>query len=261
VFVLANYYVFAQTINIFQETNQKGYTIYGSNKEFYPVSVTLEFDLTNMKFSEESSKVFVIPARSDKFKFGELSVEGPGKYKFNYKSKVAMGDVTLNNTDFSFEYELPFPKGQSFRICQGYNGSFSHQNENALDFCMPVGTEVLTAREGIVVELIQNNTESCAMEECKKYNNYMTIMHADGTFAHYTHIKYNSAKFQLGDKVNSGNVIAYSGNVGYTNGPHLHFTCFVGGFDKRKTLQTRFKIDKGESSIILKEGIIYSRNY
>lgn len=262
IFVLANFCTFSQNITLFQEPKQNGYIIYGSNKEFYPVSVIIEFTTTNLKFSEEVNKVFVIPAGSSRFKFGELSVVDPSsRYKYSYKYKTAIGDITLSNIDQSVEYELPFRKTQSFKIYQGYNGLFSHQNENSLDFLMPEGTEVLAAREGIVVQIVQNNTESCPKEECKRYNNYITIMHPDGTFAYYAHIKYNSVKLKLGDNVKSGDVLAYSGNVGWTSGPHLHFACFIGGFDKWKTLQTKFKIDKGENSILLKEGMTYTRNY
>ena len=260
--VLINFLAFSQEINIFHEPKQNGYIIYGSNKELYPVSVTLDFNLTNLKFSEIGNRIFVIPPKSDKWKLGELSVEDPSnKYKFSSKFKSAMGDLTLKNTNESVEYELPFAKGNSFKINQGYNGSFSHQNENSLDFTMPEGTEILAARGGMIVEIVQNNTESCPKEECKKYNNRIIIMHDDGTFASYVHIKYNSSKVNLGDKVKSGDAIAYSGNVGWTNGPHLHFSCFTGGFDKWKTLPTKFKIDKGESSFMLKEGETYMRGY
>ena len=44
-------------------------------------------------------------------------------------------------------FDLPFENGQKFKISQGYNGAFSHQNENALDFDMPIGTKILAARE------------------------------------------------------------------------------------------------------------------
>jgi len=172
-----------------------------------------------------------------------------------------MGDVYKTDYDRSFEYDLPFQKGKSYRVTQGYNGNFSHQNENAIDFTMPEGSEVLAARDGMIVQVVQNNTESCAKEECKKYNNYITIMHTDGTFARYTHIKYNGSKYKSGDTVKRGDLIAYSGNVGWTGGPHLHFVCFLGGFEKWNTIETKFKIDKADKAVALKEGNTYLRDY
>ncbi len=87
------------------------------------------------------------------------------------------------------------------------------------------------------------------------------IMHADGTFAEYAHIKYNDTNLNVGDSVKKGDVIAYSGNVGWSSGPHLHFVCFLGGFGKRRTLETKFRINKGDKRIILQEGTTYLRDY
>lgn len=254
--------MFAQKIKIFQEQKQNGYVIYGSNKEFFPISVILDFNLTNMKFSEDASKILVVPPGTEKYNLGELTVVNSTKqYNFSYKFKTAMGDLNLTNTNQTFGYELPYQKGKSIKVYQGYNGTFSHKDQKALDFTMPEGTDVLAAREGTIVDFIQNNTEACPREECKKYNNYVTVMHDDGTFAQYVHIQYNSVKVTLGAKIKTGDVIAHSGNVGWTNGPHLHFVCFSGGFDKWKTLETKFKIDKGEKVITLNEGMTYLKDY
>ncbi|RYE16735.1 MAG: M23 family metallopeptidase [Sphingobacteriaceae bacterium] len=250
-----------QDLKIFHENKPQGYIVFASNAEWYPVSVDLSLELMNMSFSEGSKTLFVIPARTDKFKIGELSAQTNGAYRFNYKSRFTMGDVTLTDYDKSFAYDLPFGKGRSYQLFQGYHGSFSHQKENALDFTMPESTEVLAVRDGVVVQVVQNNTESCPSEECKKYNNYLTVMHSDGTFASYVHIKYNGARFQPGQHVKKGDVIAMSGNVGFTSGPHLHFVCFVGGFDGWKTLETKFKTGNGDTAIFLQEGSIYTRNY
>jgi murein DD-endopeptidase MepM/ murein hydrolase activator NlpD len=146
-------------------------------------------------------------------------------------------------------------------LFQGYNGAFSHKNENSIDFTMPEGTEVLAARDGIVVKVVINNSESCPREDCKKFNNYVTVMHSDGTFASYVHIKYNGTKLNVGDTVKKGDLIAYSGNVGWSSGPHLHFVCFLGGFEKWNTLETKFKINKGDHAIFLTEGDTYLRDY
>lgn len=255
-------YTFSQTIDVFYESGKNGYIIFGNNKELYPVSVVFDFNVTNLQFSEKADKIFVLPPKAEKFVFGELTAKDPSKgYKFSYNYNTAMGDITLKNFDKSFIYDLPFIKGKSFKINQGYNGLFSHKNENSLDFMIPEGDEILAAREGIIVQIEQRNTKSCSKEECKKYNNYITIMHPDGTFAYYAHIKSNSAKVKLGERVKCGQIIANCGNVGWSNGPHLHFTCFIGGFDKWSTLQTKFKIDRGDKSAILKEGVTYTRNY
>ncbi len=86
-------------------------------------------------------------------------------------------------------------------------------------------------------------------------------MHSDGTFGCYPHIRYNGSICKVGDNIKKGDVIAYSGNVGFSNGPHLHFECFLNDFEKWRSLETKFRIDKGDRVEILKEGNSYSRNY
>ncbi len=252
----------AQPLKIFYENKDQGYILYASNSELFPFSISLDLDLTNMEFSERDKKVFVIPAKTEKYKIGEVTItDKKSRPKSSYKYISTMGDVTITKYDRAFQYDLPFPKGTGYKLFQGYNGDFSHKNENALDFTMPEGTEVLAARDGIVVQIVINNNQSCLEEECKKYNNYITVMHSDGTFAKYVHIKYNGTKLNIGDTVKKGDVIAYSGNVGYSKGPHLHFVCFLGAFEKMNTLVTRFRTDKGTNAVLLNEGTVYLRDY
>lgn len=261
-FILAFSIANAQNIKIFHESKPQGVILYATNAEFFPVSVSLEMDFTNLIFSEAGKKIFVIPPKAERYKIGELTVVNTaGKTKFSYKFITTMGDVTIRDFDKDFEYDLPFQKGKSFKVFQGYNGIFSHQNENSIDFSMPEGSEVLAARDGVVVKVVQNNTESCPRQECQQYNNSIIILHADGTLADYAHIRYNGSKVQPGDSVKKGEVIAYSGNVGWSSGPHLHFSCVLPAFGKWNTLQTKFRIDNGDTTASLKENNSYTRNY
>lgn len=254
--------IHAQNIRIYHEKTAEGYEIFADNPELYPVSVAFEFTLTNLMFSDDESRVFVIPAKSIKNIIGTLTRNDTrAGTKMSYKYKYIMGDVTLKIYDKDYVYDLPFKTGKSFKLYQGYNGTFSHANENALDFTMPEGTEVLAAREGTVVNIVQSNSASCPSKECEKFNNYVTILHADGTFANYLHIKYNGANCKPGDQVKKGDIIAYSGNVGWSSGPHLHFVCFLPAFGKNLSVETKFRIKSGDEAQILQQGQTYSREY
>src|SRR6185436_17466929 len=49
------------------------------------------------------------------------------------------------------------------------------------------------------------------------------ICHADGRVTVYLHVRKDGVVVKVGDKVERGDLIAYSGNVGASSGPHLHF--------------------------------------
>jgi murein DD-endopeptidase MepM/ murein hydrolase activator NlpD len=53
--------------------------------------------------------------------------------------------------------------------------------------------------------------------------NYVRVLHDDGTMAIYAHLKAETIRVRLGARISSGQVIAHSGNTGYSSGPHLHF--------------------------------------
>ncbi|TCJ18962.1 M23 family metallopeptidase [Flaviaesturariibacter flavus] len=238
-----------------------GYTLYVSNPELYPVSIRYEFSNTGLRFSEGGRSQFVAPPRTDSFRIGVLTpVSANTSWSMAYRYFTAMGDVSPAARSRDHVYDLPYAKDAAYQIFQGYNGVFSHAGENALDFSMPEGTEILAVREGTVVQVVQENDRSCATADCKKYNNYITILHPDGTFAHYAHIRKNGATVKPGDSVKTGDRIAYSGNVGWSSGPHLHLVIFSAGFDRWNTLPVRFRVEEGRPAL-LREGVTYSRAY
>ena len=249
----------SKAVEVFSEQKEGGAILYARNNEAAPYSLALELDLTNMNFSEGDNTVFVIPANGEKFRIGELTAEPGKRFRWGYKYKTTLGDVTKKH-DPNYVYDLPFSKGTGFKVYQGYNGSFSHRNEYAIDFTMPEGTPVLAARDGKVVRVVQHNNQSCPSEDCKQYNNVVTILHEDGSFASYAHLKYNGSLVKVGDIVKKGVKIALSGNTGYSSGPHLHFVCFQPEFGKYATVETKFKIGSNRVGN-LNEGTVYQRDY
>lgn len=262
-FFISTYIVSAQfNIKIYYEPIENGYKVYADNMEYCPVSVKLTFKLENMRVEGGNDKIYVVPEHSTKHLLTTIKQSQKGKiYKFSYKSKYNYGDNFLKTYNSGFKYNLPFSNSESYKIDQGYNGSFSHQNSKALDFTMPIGTKIKAIRGGIVVRVVDINTKTCETEDCKKYNNFITIYHSDGTFAEYIHIKEKGALVKVGDKVTQNEDIALSGNVGFSTGPHLHLEIFLQKLEQRKTLKTQFKIDNGNKFKYLEEKEEYLRNY
>lgn len=85
---------------------------------------------------------------------------------------------------------------------------------------MPIGTEVLASRDGIVAEVEQS------FSTVGLRGNFILVRHIDGQISGYFHIQHNSALVKDGDKVQQGQVIALSGMTGQTTLPHLHFVVF-----------------------------------
>jgi murein DD-endopeptidase MepM/ murein hydrolase activator NlpD len=147
--------------------------------------------------------------------------------------------------DTSFIYSLPYPRGTSHFIVQGYNSRFSHRGRLGLDFIMRLGSPVTAARAGVVVALEEGNKEGGANRKYFRKANYVTVRHADGSLASYGHLQYNGVDVAVGDTVQQGQVIARSGSTGYSAMPHLHFSAWKPGAGGRNALPTRFRTKKG----------------
>ena len=160
-----------------------------------------------------------------------------------------------------YSYHLPYKKGETYKVTQGYNGSFSHFNKNAIDFDMPEGTEVLAIREGVVTRVVQHNDRGCPTERCANFANFIWITHDDGSTAGYYHLKLNGAKVKQGDHVKKGDVIGYSGNTGFSSFPHLHLQCSIPLQSSILTLKTLFRTGDGKRVEYLYQGERYKRNY
>jgi len=115
-------------------------------------------------------------------------------------------------------YVLPYPVGSAYEVFQTYCGPVSHGKDGqmSIDFLMPMGAEVVAARAGIVRQVTDR------FEDFGRRFNAIYIEHEDGTAAFYGHLKQGSSRVRVGDRVDSGQVIASSGASG-TSLEHLHF--------------------------------------
>jgi murein DD-endopeptidase MepM/ murein hydrolase activator NlpD len=124
-------------------------------------------------------------------------------------------------------YRLPYALASSFSVSQAYPQTITHTDaasRDALDFVMPVGTGVYSARAGIVIEVASDYFESGVdLAADGPRANIVRILHDDGTMALYAHLNWNSIRVVPGQRVTRGQHLADSGNTGYTTGPHLHF--------------------------------------
>ncbi len=235
--------------------------IYAKNTGYCPLTATLDFPvLKNMNVDVKLPYECVIPAQAEKhliLKVSEKKNIKSGSYEYRYSLGYVMGDVINGGHDDDFVYQLPFKHGHSHLVGQGYNGRFSHSRMNCLDFNMDEKTEVCAARAGTVIQIKEDSNVGCTSSRCKSKANYVVVYHEDGSLARYIHLKLNGSKVKLGQKVKAGDVIGYSGNTGWSSGPHLHFEVNKPGKNNiTYTVPTKFKVDEGRVTY-LKEGETY----
>jgi len=84
---------------------------------------------------------------------------------------------------------------------------------NGMDFRATIGTPVLAAEDGEVMAVGDNGNV--------QYGKYILIKHSNNLATLYGHLSRQIVK--SGSTVKRGQVIGYSGNTGYSTGPHLHF--------------------------------------
>ncbi|MGB5247766.1 MAG: M23 family metallopeptidase, partial [Woeseia sp.] len=146
-------------------------------------------------------------------------------------------------------YRAPFPAAVSYAISQAFPQTVTHTTPDSLhavDIAMPVGSNVLAARAGVVVEVASTNFRSSLQPgQAGARANLVRIMHDDGTFAIYAHLNWNSIRVRPGDHVARGQYIADSGNTGFSTGPHLHFVVVKNVGTRLESLPVRFASAEG----------------
>lgn len=217
--------------------------------------VTIDFDCRTYRNATVSSKLpasmsLTGPKKIEIFRFKQQDPTqewfvGPSSNSWKY------GVRNKELTDQTFVYSLPFEPEKHFAVSQSYQGKHSHnegsQSEFAIDFKMPIGTVVCSAREGVVIAIRDDSTEGGAdrkqFEHCA---NCVIVRHKDGTYANYVHLNPHSVKVKLGQTVAAGTPLAESGQTGWTTMPHLHFDVYriINGH-RRATLPVRFRTSEG----------------
>jgi murein DD-endopeptidase MepM/ murein hydrolase activator NlpD len=100
---------------------------------------------------------------------------------------------------------------------QIYNG----KGHTGIDFGVPVGTPIKASLGGVVAG--SGNTD--AFPGCYSYGKWIMVKHPNGLSTLYAHLSVIGVT--QGERVVTGQVIGYSGNTGYSTGPHLHFGVYA----------------------------------
>lgn len=201
------------------------------NRCSVPVSIKLSLELTNVAVTGLHDLI-EIPANG--------TVVGPtfrranpamGGWNYRWTYRYNFGAYTVSRP--SEPFDLPWAVGESREVGQAFGGDRSHTGDDkyAVDFPMPEGTPIYASREGLVCYMRENLTEGGWKPELRDKDNHVMLAHADGTISRYLHLRHMGSVVELGQWVEKGELLGYSGNVGFSSGPHLHFDVVRPGRD------------------------------
>ena len=106
---------------------------------------------------------------------------------------------------------------------------YANGTHNGIDLRASVGTPVKAMADGIVVG-VGDTDLTCANAS---FGKFVFIKYDNGlasTFGHFSLIKAYE-----GQRVSRGDIVGYSGNTGYSTGPHLHISVYAGSAVKMES--------------------------
>ena len=229
-------------IEIFQKpSGDGGFTYFAENKDLAPYQLQVDFtELENLTPSKPIPHFQVIYPGPPQ-KLFDLKPGNGRTSSFKSRYQMALGDPNAQ-VDVNFAYWLPYKEGATYMLNQGPNGSYTHQGKHAFDFVMDEGTPVCASRGGMVVAVKEDGRIGGPDAKFMQHANRITILHEDGSYADYAHLRYNGSAVNVGDEVRAGQVIGFSGNTGWSTRPHLHFQVYKAVKFGIQTLPTRFLI-------------------
>lgn len=225
------------------------FVFYAENRNIYPVTLTLMMpEMENMRPSKGLPLTVELGAyaKQQMLRLDVVDSRKGAAYASSYG--WVMGRLSARHSDPL--YRLPFAVGSRVMVSQGVDGGVTHKGLTrfAIDFECPVGTKVYAARGGKVVAAESGHNEGGFDKRYGDKANYIIIEHDDHTLGKYYHLKQYGVMVRVGESVSRGQFIGYSGNTGYSSGPHLHFS--VSSVDTASkllpaTLPFRFKAAEG----------------
>jgi murein DD-endopeptidase MepM/ murein hydrolase activator NlpD len=218
------------------------------NNIWGPIELELKLnDADNVTTEPPLPARLVLPGQAEQ-RLLTIRATDPGQgfsYRLSYQQMIG---PPLDRLPAEVNYYPPFPLGLQFPISQGFDNDQTHSeppNQYAVDIVMPIGTPILAARSGRIMDMEDNFHGAAQQERYLTRSNQIRILHDDGTMAVYAHLQPNSIRVRRGVNVKRGQWIANSGNTGYSSGPHLHFVIQLNAGMSLESLPFRFVTPAG----------------
>lgn len=173
-----------------------------------------ELEIT--KNQEKNYKAILEEKKKKKIAFEKELFEYENKLKY----VLDVGSIPKANTS-----ALSWPLAnvyitQKFGKTNASRRLYVSGTHNGVDFRAPVGTPLLSAGNGRVAGT--GNTDA----DCKgvSFGKWILIKYDNGLATTYGHL--SNISVSPGQTVKAGEVVGYSGNTGYSTGPHLHVSMY-----------------------------------
>ena len=200
------------------------FTLYAENRCKAELTLDVELQLSNLE-AGPYERTRVLPP-TGRLVLATMKLQRPKEpYSCGSKLDAQLGSFKAKPVDY--HYAIPWSAPKMFRVVRAWNEPPDHGGPDAYaaDVAMPVDTEVRAAREGVVAALHADAKDGglAPAFDAPERANWVVVVHADGTWARYWHLRRGGVKVAVGQRVKRGTPLGASGATGRTVVPHLHF--------------------------------------
>ena len=179
------------------------------------------------------------------------------------------------------EIPLSLPFFGEWVVTQGHNGEYTHKSDwkHAWDFEIAdndgltyknkgdypedyycYNKSIIAPADGVIEDIVNDIPENIIGTRNLEHNwgNTVVIKHSDTLYTKLCHLKKDSIKLKIGDKVRQGEILGLCGNSGNSPVPHLHFQVQTTPFIGSKTISyplSTYRRQRGNQLELIEVGI------